>query len=122
MELIKGDITAIQQLIKAYRFTDEETLIGIPEIFDKYNYVACPHTAIAYLAAKNYALENPNQQITKVFLSTAHACKFPEVFPKEVLAKLEIPDQVKALKSNAEHYIELGRDFKGFKNYLLNLS
>ena len=122
MDLFQGDITAIQQLIKAYRFTDEETLIGIQEIFDKYNYVACPHTAIAYLAAKNYALENPNQQITKVFLSTAHACKFPEVFPKEVLAKLEIPDQVKALKSNAEHYIELGRDFKGFKNYLLNLS
>lgn len=122
MDLFQGDIKAIQQLIKAYRFTDAETLVGIQEIFDKYNYVACPHTAIAYLATNKYAVENLHKLTAKVFLSTAHACKFPEVFPKEILAQIEMPEQVKALKNNAEQFTNLGKDFKGFKNYMLNLN
>jgi threonine synthase len=119
MDLFKEDRTAIQDLVKGYRFTDEETLAGINEIFEQFNYVACPHTAIAYLAAKTYALENPNDGSAKVFLSTAHACKFPEVFPADILAKIDLPEQVQSLKNNPELYDELGKDFEGFKGYLL---
>jgi threonine synthase len=119
MNLFREDRNVIQELVRAYRFTDEETLAGINEIFEKSNYVACPHTAIAYLATKAYAEENPNDKSAKVFLSTAHACKFPEVFPAHILEKIELPKQVETLKNNPELYDELGRDFEGFKEYLL---
>ena len=92
----------------------------IKEIFEKFNYVACPHTAIAYLATKVYTEENPNEELAKVFLSTAHACKFPEVFPAEIATKIELPAQVESLKNNPELYDELGKDFEGFKSYLLS--
>jgi threonine synthase len=119
MDLFKEDRTAIKELVKAYRFTDEETLAGIKEIFEKFDYVACPHTAIAYLATEAFAEQNPNDTSAKVFLSTAHACKFPEVFPADILAKVELPVQVASLKNNKEIYDELGKDFESFKSYLL---
>lgn len=119
MDLFKEDRAAIQELVKAYRFTDEATLAGIKEIYEQFNYIACPHTAIAYLATKAFAEENPNDKSAKVFLSTAHACKFPEVFPADILAKIELPAQVETLKNNPEIYDELGKDFEGFKGYLL---
>ena len=119
MDLFKENRTAIQELVKAYRFTDEETLTGIKEIYEQFNYVACPHTAIAYLATKVFAEENPNDKSAKVFLSTAHACKFPEVFPADILAKIELPAQVETLKNNPEIYDELGKDFESFKGYFL---
>lgn len=118
MDLFKEDRKALQELIKAYRFTDEETLAGIKEIFEKFDYVACPHTVIAYLAVKAFAKENPNDASAKVFLSTAHACKFPEVFPTDILTKIGLPTQVETLKNNPELYDELGKDFVSFKKYL----
>ncbi|MFD0939180.1 threonine synthase [Pedobacter boryungensis] len=119
MDLFNTDRKVIQELVKAYRFTDEETLAGIKEIFDKFNYIACPHTAIAYLATKAYAEKNPTDKGVKVFLSTAHACKFPEVFSAEMQSKIELPAQVETLKNKVELYSELGKDFEGFKEYLL---
>ncbi|TKC03573.1 threonine synthase [Pedobacter cryotolerans] len=115
MNLFEEDRATVQKLVKAYRFTDEETLAGIKEIFEKFDYVACPHTAIAYLATKAFA----EKDVAKVFLSTAHACKFPEVFPVDILAKIEMPAQVEALRNNPEIYDELGNDFEDFKGYLL---
>lgn len=119
MNLFDEDRALVQELVKAYRFTDEETLAGIKEIFKNFDYVACPHTAIAYLATKAFAEANPEENVAKVFLSTAHACKFPEVFSADILAKMEMPEQVKSLKNNPELYDELGKDFESFKGYLL---
>ncbi|KQC01383.1 threonine synthase [Pedobacter sp. Hv1] len=120
MDLFNQDRDTINQLVKAYHFTDEETLAAIKEIFERFNYVACPHTAIAWLATKAYATENPTDDSVKVFLSTAHACKFPEVFPPEIKEKIELPEQVKSLNNNLEVYDELGKDFESFKSYLFD--
>lgn len=120
MHLFKEDRKALHELVKAYRFTDEETLAGINEIFEQFKYVACPHTAIAYLASKTFMAENQHDESAKVFLSTAQACKFPEVFPVDILEKIELPKQVQSLKNKVELYDEQGRDFEDFKYYLLN--
>lgn len=120
MDLFDNDIEQVRQLVKSYRFTDEETLKGIEEIFAKYNYVACPHTAIAYLATKQYQLSNPDFEGAKVFLSTAHACKFPDIFPKEIADKIEIPEQVKELEGRPKRADSLNPEFEFFKDWLLN--
>lgn len=119
MHLFKQDRKALQELVKAYCFTDEETLVGINEIFEQFKYVACPHTVIAYLASKTFMAENQHDESAKVFLSTAHACKFPEVFPVDILEKIELPQQVQSLKNSSELYDELDKDFEGFRAYLL---
>ncbi|UKT63988.1 threonine synthase [Pedobacter mucosus] len=119
MDLFKGDVDALKKVVTSYRFDDEETLAGIKEIDNKFNYVACPHTAIAYIAIEKFRKENPMDETAAVFLSTAHACKFPDIFPIEIASKIEIPVQVKALESKSHHADQLATDFEGFKNYLL---
>lgn len=119
MDLFNQDRSAICGLVKAYRFADEETVAGIEEIYAKFKYVACPHTAIAYLAVKAFADENPNSDAANVFLSTAHPCKFPNYLSVDALSAVALPNQVKLLHQNEEVYTELGKDFEGFKEYLL---
>lgn len=119
MDLFNQDVEALKKVVTAYRFTDEETLAGIKAIDHKFNYVACPHTAIAYLAVEKYRNENPADESAAVFLSTAHACKFPDIFPEEIAAKIEIPEQVTDLESKPKQADQLGVDFEGFKAYLL---
>lgn len=119
MDLFKEDVEELKKVVTSYRFNDEETLIGIKEINSKFNYVACPHTAIAYLAIEKFRKENHADESVAVFLSTAHACKFPDIFPEDITSKIEIPEQVKALESKPKHADKLGVDFEEFKSYLL---
>jgi threonine synthase len=119
MDLFGEDVNALKNVVTSYRFNDEETLTGIKEIDSKFDYVACPHTAIAYLAIEKYRKENPEDQSAAVFLSTAHACKFPDIFPIDIAAKIEIPEQVRALESLPQYADKLGVDFEGFKSYLM---
>jgi len=117
MDLFNQDTAALKALVSSYRFTDEETLEAIKEIDAKYNYIACPHTAIAYLAVEKYRNEK-GYDGAAAFLSTAHACKFPDIFPAELAAKIEIPASVKELEGRVKQTDELGVDFEGFKSWL----
>ncbi len=118
MDLFKQDTAALKKVITSYAFNDEETLAGIKAIDEKHNYIACPHTAIAYLAVERYRkLENYDG--AAVFLSTAHACKFPDIFPADLAAKIEIPTSVKELQGKTEQADDLGVSFEGFKEWLI---
>ncbi|WP_432713223.1 threonine synthase [Pedobacter sp.] len=121
MDLFNQDRAAITQLVKGYTYNDEETLQAIEAIYKKYNYVACPHTAIAWLALQAYTAAQPEDDFAGVFLSTAHPCKFPSVFPLEIAAEIEIPEQVEELTSRVKMAIAMDADFDAFKAYLLKL-
>ncbi|MDB5158625.1 MAG: threonine synthase [Mucilaginibacter sp.] len=118
-DLFKEDASQLNKLITGYSFNDDETLAAIKAVYDHYKYVVCPHTAIAWQALKDYQ-QNVNVDDTAgIFLSTAHPCKFPDVFPQEIAELIEVPAQVKDLKAKDKRSVELGKDFEGFKDYLL---
>src|SRR5690606_38187547 len=97
MNLFNADLNQVRQLIRPLSYTDDEAKYSIRALFDRYQYIACPHTAIAWLAAEDFRRQDPGSYAT-VFLSTAHPCKFPEVFPTSMTAKISIPEQVKSLE------------------------
>jgi threonine synthase len=117
-DLFKEDPDQLKALIKGYSYTDEETSAAIEAIYTSYKYVACPHTAIAWRALKDFQKENSNDA-TGIFLSTAHPCKFPDAYSDEIAAKIDQPAQVKELQAKQKQSVELGKDFEGFKDYLL---
>lgn len=119
MDLFKQDTKVLKEVVTAYRFTDEETLEGIKDIAEKYDYIACPHTAIAYLAVEKFRQQTEDESAA-VFLSTAHACKFPDIFPPLLASKIEIPLSVEELSGRTKQADELKTDFAGFKSYLLH--
>src|SRR5690606_28435063 len=51
MQLFEGRLEKMHTLIQAYSFTDSETLAAIEALYQQYHYVACPHSAIAWLGA-----------------------------------------------------------------------
>ena len=119
MDLFENDLPQLQTIVKAERFTDEQTLLAMNEIFESYHYVACPHTAIAWLATEKYNTENTDPTVAKVFLSTAHACKFPEVFPENMSDALHLPKNVKNLYGKQENYVLMNNEYTDFKEYLI---
>ena len=119
MELFGNDKAKLQELIKSYRYADAETVEAITNIFNQFNYVACPHTAIAWLAVQEYRESGNHDQETFVFLSTAHACKFPDVFPENIAAAITIPAQVTELRSKESGAEKMQNDFESFKLFLL---
>jgi threonine synthase len=119
MDLFKDDPDDLLRLVTAYSFTDEETLRAIKHIYKAYNYVACPHTAIAWLGTQKWQGDHPEDNAASVFLSTAHPCKFPEIFPDEILKAVVIPDEVKTLEGKPKKADGLGIGFSEFKEFLL---
>lgn len=119
MDLFGQDKDRLKSMVTAYSFRDDDTLEAIEEVFSKHQYIMCPHTAIAWLAFKQWMNEHPDEKATGVFLSTAHPCKFPDIFPAEIAKKIDIPGQVKELEGKEKMAICLENDFEIFKAYLL---
>jgi len=113
------DPEKLKQLVSGCSYTDEQTKQAIEAVYKQYDYVVCPHTAIAWQALKDYQKANPGSKAAGVFLATAHPCKFPEVFSDEIAAKIVVPKQVKELEGKPSLSVALGTDFAGFKKYLL---
>lgn len=119
MDLFGGDRSLVKKWVSAYSFNDEETLEAIELVYKKYGYIMCPHTAIAWLALHSWMNNHQSDQIAGVFLATAHPCKFPDIFPADIVSKIDIPEQVKELEGKERVSASLGNDFIGFKAYLL---
>jgi threonine synthase len=119
MDLFNGDRSLIKNLLSASSFNDDETLEAIKIVYKEHGYIMCPHTAIAWLALRNWMYDHKSDEIAGVFLATAHPCKFPDIFPADITSKIDVPDQVKELEGKERVSTSLGNDFEGFKDYLL---
>ena len=117
MDLFQNDAVTLKKLVTSFSFTDEETLRGMNELYARFEYIACPHTAIAYLALKKYS-EEKDYNGAGVFLSTAHACKFPDVFPEELKDKIANPEQVASLHTKEKKATKMEVSYPDFKAYL----
>ena len=119
MALFNEQRESVKEMVKSYRYADDQTVQAIADIYQKYNYVACPHTAIAWLAVQEYQKQHSSVEDTFVFLSTAHPCKFPDIFPAELAAQIRIPEQVNELKKREKIATPMKVDFNAFKTFLL---
>ncbi|MDM1548938.1 threonine synthase [Empedobacter falsenii] len=120
MEFFEQDVEQLKSKMVSKAYSDVETINAIVEINQEYNYIACPHTSIAWLAAKEYQAKKQDEKELVVFLSTAHPCKFPEVFPKEIRDKIVYPKEVEELKLKQSNKVEMNNNFDELKNWLLN--
>ena len=84
--LFDGDLAAMKAVISTSSHTDDEVRNAIATLYQKYGYVADPHTAIGYLGV-------PQKTIGQsLFLATAHPAKFREVVQPVIDKDLKLPD------------------------------
>lgn len=119
LDLFDRDADKMSAAVSGYSFDDKETLSSIREMFNYNNYILCPHTAIAYLGLKEYLKEYPGTDAAGIFLSTAHPCKFPDVYDGEMKKQLVYPPQVKELQDKKKSAVLMDNNFEELKNILL---
>lgn len=108
----------ISALISGYRFTDEEIAATMKRVYARTGYVLDPHGACGYEALASYGL---SARETGVFLETAHPAKFKGTVDKILGADIEIPAKLKAFMQGKKQSVRLGKDFEGFKQYLMGI-
>lgn len=119
MDLFDNDLEALKRMMSSYSITDAETSESMRTLYDRYNYIACPHTAIAWLAAERHRNAHPGSYAS-VFLSTAHPCKFSSVYSKEI--NTSVPASISCLLKKEKHFASLGTRYSEFKQFLLTKS
>lgn len=119
LDLFEGDVEKMRAMISGYGFTDEQTREAIERLFSQAHYLACPHTAVAYLGLKKYLQEARPQAYAGVFLSTAHPCKFPDIYEGRLQSAMQLPEQVTALAGREKKAVPMENDFETFKAWML---
>lgn len=84
-------------------------------MFDQHKYLLDPHGAVGYQAVADGLQAGE----VGVFLETAHPAKFKDTV-EPIVGPIEIPAKLQAFMRGEKKSIELGKDFEGFKNFLLN--
>ncbi len=111
------NLAEMQQLIKGYSFSDEQTLQTMQSVFDKEEYMLDPHGAVGYAALKAYAQKHAYDY--GIVLETAHPCKFIDVVSKVSTADI-YPDEAKELMKKKKKSIKMKVDYEAFKGFLLS--
>jgi threonine synthase len=119
MKALFGDnLEVMKEYIFGCFYNDDQTRIGIKELYNDYNYLTCPHSAIGYLALKDYFKETADTDSIGVFLSTAHFAKFLPEMEATLGFTPEIPERLSILLEKTKVAVSLANDFDDFKSYL----
>ncbi|MBA4058343.1 MAG: threonine synthase, partial [Marivirga sp.] len=119
LELFKGNFEALSNEISGYAFTDEETAGAMRAVYARSKYTMDPHGAIGYLGLKKYMGEY-KEEVTGVFLETAHPAKFKEVVEEALSQTIDIPPALEKFLSRQKKVIQSSTEFKSFKDFLIN--
>ena len=103
--------------LTAYSFDDEQTKLGLKEIYSSSHYVADPHGAVGYLGLKKY-LEN-HKDAYGLFLETAHPIKFLDTVTETLGVDVAVPERIQSLFHKTKKSIPIA-SYAALKSYLIN--
>ena len=107
------DLIKINKDFVSECINEEETLSTIKKIYNEYNLVIDPHTAIGV-----GALRKLNIKSRSIVLATAHPCKFPLAIEKAINKTEPLPDELNYILNEKEHYEILDNNVDKIKNYV----
>ena len=113
--LYEDNIGRMRNEIESFSFDDEKTVIGIKEVYSKYNYVIDPHGAVGYLALKKFLGEHKQNKIDSIVIETAHPAKFKDVVENTIKTEVKIPPRLAECLNKEKHSIVLDSKFETFK-------
>ena len=114
MRLCGGDVKALQAEVRGFSATDDQIADAIAEIYEKYNYLSDPHSAVGYLATKAYG--EPG-----FYLSTAHAAKFGEVVEPAAGAAPQLPLSLAEAVKRERRATKMEADEAALAEFLLKM-
>ena len=116
-KIFNNNLQKIKKVIKGYSYNDSETREAIKDVYNSYNYIMDPHSAIGYLGLKSY-LKNPRSDVNGIFLSTAHPIKFKEQVENIIGNQISFPSRLKKIMTKKKNTIEI-ESYNELKDHLL---
>ena len=92
---------------------ENEVLNTIKSVYEKFNIVLDPHSAIGYGAFDKVNLKGNN-----VVLATAHPCKFPDAIKKAINFNAQLPDELEFILNEKEKYDIIENDLNRIKKHI----
>ena len=95
------------------QISEDETLKTIKTVYEKFNIVLDPHTAIGYGAFDNVNLKGNN-----VVLATAHPCKFPDAIKRSININAKLPNELSFIMEEKEDYDIIENNLEKIKQHI----
>ena len=106
-------LNKIKKNFLSARMSEKETLEIINSVYNKFNVVLDPHTAIGYGAFNKHNLSGNN-----IVLGTAHPSKFPDAILKAININADLPSELMFILDEKENYDTIENDFEKLKRYI----
>ena len=117
LELYAHDKSSLLKDFSAYSFSDGQTVAAMKSVYGSSGYLLDPHGAVGYLGLRT-SMDRTNE-MTGVFLETAHSVKFGDVVNQAIGMEPEIPEQLKSILDKKIEFTDI-RDYEELKLFLLN--
>ena len=112
-EFQKENLDKINVDFLSSRMNENEVLNTIKTVYEKFDKVLDPHSAIGYGAFDKVNLEGNN-----IVLATAHPCKFPDAIEKAINIKAELPSELAFILDEKENYDIIVNDLNKIKQHI----
>ncbi len=118
LDLCRNRLEYLQKEIWGHSATDEQTLVAMKMLHDKFGYIADPHTAVGVLGWEAY--KNQHAELAQgLVLATAHPAKFADVVMKAIGAAPTLPDRLAAYLEREKLSVPMSSNYDDFKQFLL---
>ena len=95
------------------QISEDETLKTIKTVYEKFNIVLDPHTAIGYGAFDKVNLKGNN-----IVLATAHPCKFPDAIKRSININAKLPVELSFIMEEKEDYDIIENNLEKIKQHI----
>jgi len=109
----KEKLEKIHKNFSSASMKENEVLNVIKRIYEKYNVILDPHSAIGFGAIEKINLKGNN-----IVLATAHPSKFPEAIHKSIMIKPSLPSELKYVLDEKENYDIISNNLNKIKQYI----
>lgn len=109
----KDKLDKINRDFLSSRMNEDEILKVIKNIYEKFEIILDPHTAIGYGAFDKVNIKGNN-----IVLATAHPCKFPDAIKKSIKIKADLPKDLMFILDEKENYDIIDNNLNKIKKYI----
>ena len=118
LDLCRNRLELVQREIWGHSATDDETLAAMKSLYERFHYIADPHTAVGVLGWEAYRRAHP-EPAQGLVLATAHPAKFANVVTRAIGAAPPLPERLAAHLRQPKLSLSMSPQYDNFKQFLL---
>jgi threonine synthase len=118
LDLCRNRLEYVQREIWGHSASDEETLSAMKSVYERFHYIADPHTAVGVLGWEAYRRQHP-EPAQGLVLATAHPAKFADVVTRAIGQAPALPERLAAYLQRPKLSLPMSSQYDDFKQFLL---